>query len=64
MKPRHARDQKGHAIMWKRTLRTLLLAAGFLWLGSANADCLWQGKSYPTGTRIGGLTCQADGSWK
>ncbi len=27
------------------------------------ADCTYDGYSYPTGTVVGGLTCQADGSW-
>ena len=29
----------------------------------AVADCKYNGNLYPTGTVIGGLTCQADGSW-
>jgi len=28
------------------------------------ADCVYQGRSYPTGTKIGSLTCQADGTWR
>ena len=28
------------------------------------ADCEYQGKYYPTGTRIGSKVCQADGTWK
>lgn len=40
----------------------LLIAAGFA--SSAWADCVYQGKKYPTGTKIGGLTCQADGTWR
>jgi hypothetical protein len=28
------------------------------------ADCLYNGKSYPPGTRIGPLMCQGDGTWK
>ena len=31
---------------------------------AAWADCVYQGKTYPTGTKIGGLTCQADGTWR
>ena len=27
------------------------------------ADCIYNGVSYPPGTVINGLTCQADGSW-
>jgi hypothetical protein len=30
----------------------------------AKADCIYNGASYPTGTNIGGLICQADGTWK
>lgn len=29
----------------------------------AVADCKYNGNLYPTGTVIGGLTCQADGTW-
>jgi len=29
-----------------------------------SADCYMNGVLYPTGTTIGGLTCQADGSRK
>jgi hypothetical protein len=47
-----------------RLLSLVLFLVFGLWLGAAHADCLWKGKSYPTGTRIGGLTCQADGTWK
>jgi hypothetical protein len=50
--------------MTKLLGKSLFLAATCLWLSAAHADCLWKGKSYPTGTRIGGLTCQADGTWK
>jgi hypothetical protein len=28
------------------------------------ADCLYKGTYYPTGTRVGTLTCQPDGTWK
>ena len=27
------------------------------------ADCTYNGHLYPAGTVVGGLTCQADGSW-
>ena len=30
----------------------------------AFADCTYQGHSVPTGTNIGGVVCQPDGSWK
>lgn len=50
--------------MKKHFVRLLAIALATLWMTAAQADCLWQGKSYPTGTRIGGLTCQPDGTWK
>ena len=28
------------------------------------ANCVYDGKTYPTGTKIGGLVCQPDGSWR
>ncbi|MFH1215247.1 MAG: hypothetical protein V1706_01965 [Pseudomonadota bacterium] len=28
------------------------------------ADCIYDGIYYPTGTKIGDLTCQPDGTWK
>jgi len=43
------------------TLLVLIICGSAL---SAWADCVYQGRSYPTGTRIGDLTCQADGSWR
>jgi len=30
----------------------------------AIADCMYNGYLYPVGTVVGGLTCQADGTWK
>ena len=50
--------------MKKSLARALVLLATSGWICSAWADCVYQGKSYPTGTRLGGLTCQADGTWK
>jgi hypothetical protein len=38
-----------------------LLAFG---VGNAFADCEYQGKWYPTGTRIGSKVCQPDGNWR
>jgi hypothetical protein len=32
--------------------------------GSALADCLYDGLWYPTGTNIGGVVCQPDGTWR
>ncbi|MBL8350194.1 MAG: hypothetical protein JNL87_07740 [Burkholderiaceae bacterium] len=50
--------------MARKTLAVLalVLAAGFA--STAWADCVYQGKKYPTGTKIGGLTCQPDGTWR
>ena len=31
---------------------------------AASADCIYDGQSYPTGTEIGGLVCQPDGTWR
>ena len=31
---------------------------------AANADCYYDGALYPTGTKLGDLECQPDGSWK
>jgi|SoiMethySBSTD1v2_1073268.scaffolds.fasta_scaffold5441387_1 hypothetical protein len=31
--------------------------------GSARADCIFNGRSYPTGTTIGGVVCQPNGTW-
>ncbi len=41
---------------------TLLMTLGFA--TGAWADCVYQGTSYPTGTKIAGLTCQANGTWR
>jgi hypothetical protein len=41
------------------TVLVLLLFAA----GSALADCVYDGRSYPTGTNIGGVICQPDGTW-
>lgn len=50
--------------MVRKTLIGLvfLIACGSTF--SAWADCVYEGKSYPTGTKIGSLTCQADGTWR
>jgi hypothetical protein len=28
------------------------------------AGCIYNGKAYPTGTRVGPLVCMPDGTWK
>ncbi len=43
------------------------MVAVFLLLGATGAiakDCVYEGRSYPPGTRIGPLTCQDDGTWR
>lgn len=50
--------------MKKTFARVLVVLATSSCFSSAWAECVYQGKSYPTGTRLGGLTCQADGTWK
>ena len=32
--------------------------------GTALADCFYNGRWYPTGTNIGGVVCQPDGTWR
>jgi hypothetical protein len=32
--------------------------------GTARADCLYNGRLYPTGTNINGLVCQPNGTWR
>ena len=40
------------------------LAIVFVFIAiSSSADCIYNGFTYPTGTIINGLTCQADGTW-
>lgn len=33
-------------------------------ISAAYADCVYNGRTYPTGTRLGPYVCQADGTWK
>jgi len=44
----------------KKCMFFLLMVLSF----AASADCIYNGNLYPTGAVIGGLTCQADGSWR
>jgi len=44
----------------KTSLFTILMIVSIF----ANADCWYNGTAYPTGKIVGGLTCQADGTWK
>jgi hypothetical protein len=32
--------------------------------GIATANCIYNGRSYSTGTNINGLVCQPDGTWR
>jgi len=50
--------------MSRKTLTTLLFLITCSFASGAWADCVYKGNSYPTGTKIGGLTCQPDGTWK
>jgi hypothetical protein len=45
-------------------MRSLVLVAGVLFAGAANAVCYKNGKAYPTGAVVDGYVCQADGTWK
>jgi hypothetical protein len=31
---------------------------------TALANCTYNGRSYPTGTNIGGVVCQPNGTWR
>ena len=31
---------------------------------TAQADCIYNGRAYPTGTNIGGVVCQPNGTWR
>ena len=35
-----------------------------MFAGTAQADCIYNGRAYPTGTNIGGVVCQPDGTWR
>lgn len=44
-------------IIWFILMSSLITATAW-------ADCIYNGQYYPTGTKIGNLTCQTDGTWK
>jgi len=48
----------------KKLLLSLIIGAIVCTSLPAYADCVYKGRSYPAGSKIGGLTCQADGSWR
>jgi hypothetical protein len=46
--------------------KIILLLLSFLLIAAAvaQAECLYNGQTYPPGTTINGKTCQGDGSWR
>lgn len=51
--------------MKKATIKIIYLYALIaMFAPSAWANCIYNGKTYPTGTKLGELTCQPDGTWK
>ena len=52
------------SIAFGARLLHLLALTGVLTLvaGAAAADCVYKGRTYPEGARIGGLVCK-DGNW-
>ena len=48
-----------------KRLFTIAVLTTFIWVVPvARADCYYNGSAYPTGTKLGSLTCMADGSWR
>jgi hypothetical protein len=41
----------------------LCLTTVVLFSAAAQADCIYNGTSYPTGTQIGGFVCSENGTW-
>jgi len=48
----------------KTIILVLTLVLMILFVKLALADCIYDGKAYPTGTRIGPLVCMPDGTWQ
>jgi hypothetical protein len=48
----------------KTTATLAALVFLVLCASTAMADCIYSGRSYPTGTNIGGVVCQPDGTWR
>lgn len=49
----------------KRTLISLLAGLAFAGIATqALADCMFNGRSYPTGSVVGDRVCTASGSWQ
>jgi hypothetical protein len=47
-------------------MRQFILAV-IVWaccVAAASAECSYNGKAYPTGTKLGPYTCQSDGTWR
>jgi hypothetical protein len=42
----------------------IIALVGVVFSSQVEARCMYEGQSYPTGTRVGNLTCQADGRWR
>ncbi len=65
---------QAHPLRWiatlvrSKTLKTIAALVILLFLAvsarMALADCIYNGVSYPTGTNIGGVVCQPDGTWR
>jgi len=47
----------------KRAMTALMICALFA-STMAWADCVYNGQRYATGSKVGGRTCQTDGSWR
>ncbi len=45
-------------------MKVFIVLASFLFASATLADCVYDGRSYPTGTVIGPFVCQPDGTWK
>lgn len=44
-------------------MKVLLFLVACMVAGSACADCVFAGNSYPEGTIVNGYVCSADGKW-
>jgi len=48
----------------KTIVTLMILACLAVSVSTALADCSYNGRWYPTGTNIGGVVCQPDGTWR
>ncbi|MBF0383234.1 MAG: hypothetical protein HQL69_19600 [Magnetococcales bacterium] len=46
-----------------KKLIIILFFATLLYTNGARADCEWDGLTYDTGTTVGPITCQDNGTW-